>query len=304
MDSITEVPLKCIPLARRSEEAGGGPIPLMPLARNLEAGCASERLERARAYWAGWPATDAERWEAVRGGQLVGVLPHANGLVVLDCDIRGEWEPDPAGRGVRLVEYHGTDDLAALAKKRGKELPATYTVKSKGGGRHLYFRVNNSCPVRSRGQRPGWRIDVKASENTWVVAPPSPGYTVLDDRRPVVLPNWLARAIVRLGDTHPMKHAGGSGSLGSGSGALTDVAREGIMRYVAKTNVSGGGWNNALYWGACRMAESGMSAEETMDMLMTAAAPWSEAERRRAERTVTSGWNRVLVDAQTGGSNE
>ena len=67
----------------------------------------------------------------------------------------------------------GIESVKRLIKERGK-LPATLTVKTGGGGYHLYFRLQNAAmQLKNQSNLGGYSgIDFKA-ENGYVLAPPS-----------------------------------------------------------------------------------------------------------------------------------
>jgi hypothetical protein len=240
-------------------------------------------------YWEGAAADWEDLTGSVTCGYRIAILPERSGLAILDCDVRGVWELAGSSTAV-LREHHGIDDLHEVAAGRGKEIPATYEVSTPSGGVHLYFAQNPHCRVTSRGHREGWLIDVKASPNTYAVAPPTADYEVVHDLPAAVLPYWLARHIRGLG----LRMGGGHSAGRQVSGAeapLTDPMREGILVFVAESN-SQGGWNNCIYWAANRFFEAGELLEETLAVLLEAAAPWNETEQRRARATVESAWQR------------
>jgi hypothetical protein len=178
--------------------------------------------------------TDPQRiqrcWAA--GEFNVGLATGPSGLVVVDCDI-----PKPGTRPPREWDLPGVRDgqdvFAVLAERAGADLTealTTYTVRTRHGGWHLYYRhphlpdpnpntSPDASPEHSRdagsgggglrlrntaGDRGGlgWCIDTRA----WggyvlaagsVVAPdpgmPGPGrYDVIEDIPPAPLPAWLA----------------------------------------------------------------------------------------------------------------
>ncbi len=130
----------------------------------------------------------------------VGIACGPSGLVVIDCDMpKGDAWPD-AWRipGITC----GADVLAYVAESLGEVVPATYTVATPSGGRHLYFRHPAGPAIRNtigtaRGPL-GWLVDVRAHGGQ-VVAPPTRSavgaYTVLDRRDPVPLPEWIAERL-------------------------------------------------------------------------------------------------------------
>jgi hypothetical protein len=89
------------------------------------------------------------------------------------------------------------DVLARLAQRHRHELPATWTVDTPGGGRHLYF-VAPCRDMRNTAGRAGWKIDTRARGGYVVSAGSVVGgrrYTLVDDRPPVALPGWLRRLL-------------------------------------------------------------------------------------------------------------
>lgn len=137
----------------------------------------------AELYWAGAVASWAELLACVGGGRDVAVLPAASGLLVLDCDVKW-YHADTAfvvsERTARLapaVQRHGIDDLGRVVRELGHspaEL-ATYTVRTKSGGYHLYYRVPEAFVgvLGTSHHRHEWRVDVIASQHSWVAAPPT-----------------------------------------------------------------------------------------------------------------------------------
>src|SRR3990167_4721719 len=67
-------------------------------------------------------------------------------------------------------------------------LPKTYTVKTPSGGKHYYFTTTEKAPTATK-LGPG--VDVRG-DGGYVVAPPSPGYTLVEDVPLAPLPPWLA----------------------------------------------------------------------------------------------------------------
>ncbi len=85
-------------------------------------------------HWNTWatsnPKTVREAWSGAFAGHNIGVDCGVSRLVVLDLDVP---------KGGRTA--HGVDELDALAQHHGA-LPATYTVTTPSGGRHLYFTAD------------------------------------------------------------------------------------------------------------------------------------------------------------------
>lgn len=288
LDSITE--LKYIPLNVRED---GSHVPLRRLARNLVHNATAEERELALAYWAGYAASPAELAEAVAGGQRVAVLPEASDILVVDCDVRPEFVQTDGDGPANLVIHHGLDDLEheATCGPTPFKIPETYTVSTPSGGVHLYFRHNSKSIYhdrklnRTRGHRQGWRIDLKASVNSWAVAPPSPGYQVRTGSPNEIaeMPYEMYRLFSGLGKGCRTQKTVPAPSL--------DDSKGGILSFVElAAGAKGMGWNNRIFWAACRYGEADSDLSIAMDELLGAAAPWNGAERARAERTIRSGW--------------
>lgn len=126
-------------------------------------------------------AVTLRRWWAARPAAGIGVACGPSGLVVVDLDVKGD--------------ANGVESLAEVADSpdRFGQAMATRTVGTRSGGLHLIYTAPDAR-VRSRnGRWPG--VDVKA-HGGYVVAPPTPGYEVLDDRDPEPVPGWLLEHLV------------------------------------------------------------------------------------------------------------
>jgi hypothetical protein len=243
-------------------------------------------LDKNPEYWRGLPVGDAELAKAVAAGYDIGVLPERSGLVILDCDVRLEAaETSPGEFELRQLPT-GMENLARAAHERGRRIPDTRVVRSPSGGWHLWFRQNPLCRVTSRGHRPGWLIDVKASPNTYAVAPPSKGYAVLLDYPVARLPYWLARHI-----TGGLPRAQVPVPAGWAGGPLPPGMRDAISAYIAEGNTAGG-WNTRIFLAACWLRESGMGLGEICAVVTEAAAPRDDRELGKATATIRSAWRR------------
>jgi hypothetical protein len=154
-----------------------------------------------RRDWEGQATTDAARLrEIVRPAANVGVACGPSRLLVLDLDVAKDLaQPgaDPAEEGDS--PRHGADALRALAA--GRDLPATLTVATPTGGRHLYYRAPEGFRLRNTVGRLGPLIDTRA-EGGYVVGPGSVvdgrSYRVTADLPVAPLPGWLLRELREL----------------------------------------------------------------------------------------------------------
>lgn len=246
----------------------------------------------------------------------VGVLVERSNVVVLDCDVKAYddqgfvFRDNRAGLAPQRVEY-GIEDLARVVKELGHSMDelATYTVATKSGGYHLYLTQSPAVPITTtRHHREGWRVDVVASVNSWVAAPPTPGYTVARDLPMKTMPEWLA---MWLNDVNQKRGPVGGTSRVSLDHSL-DLARtaalkgklEGlelgelhgqyiklVLESVELANQVGC-WNNTIYDAAHRLFDLGLDLEPVLAALSRAAEPDDEGELRKLQDTVTSAWRK------------
>ena len=127
---------------------------------------------------AGWLTTTYSASE-IKASQYVGVrtgTPVSDGgfLCVIDIDVkRGDGE-------AAWSEYVGDRDL-----------PDTLTVRTRSGGRHLYYRTTEP----GGSPRPCAHVEIQGT-GTYVVAPPSPGYEVISDLPIAWAPMWLEELVL------------------------------------------------------------------------------------------------------------
>lgn len=129
---------------KRNECSSPGKHPLVR--RGLYEGTTD--LEKISAWWRRWPHANI--------GLATG---HDSGLLVID------------------VDFPKAEDSMQRLEELERELPATLTVRTGGGGLHLYFHHPDRMLPNTTGRIPGLDehlagIDVRA-EGGYVVAPPS-----------------------------------------------------------------------------------------------------------------------------------
>ncbi|MFD6548474.1 bifunctional DNA primase/polymerase [Streptomyces sp. NPDC058398] len=120
----------------------------------------------------------------------VGIATGPSGLLVIDLDT------------LKPTDVKGTPDgatsFAALCERAGQATPDTYRVRTARGGEHLYFTQPPGARLHSTAGRLAKKIDTRGWGG-YVVAPgsvtPHGAYTVLDDREPAPLPDWLNEAL-------------------------------------------------------------------------------------------------------------
>lgn len=233
----------------------------------------------------------------------VAVACGPSGLLVLDLDQPkpGKDTPPPEWQRPGIVD--GRDVLAALCEDAGQDLPpATYTVVTPSGGRHLYYAQPDGMRLRNtQGDRGGlgWLIDTRG-HGGYVAAPGTTttgtgAYTILDDAPVAELPGWLADQLAALAEATAVPEPAGSVQLRTGH-----LSRYAASALRAETDhvraVTTGGRNRALFIAAQNLGQlvAGRVLDEATarDALRSAAAVHigvEEFTEREAERTITSG---------------
>jgi hypothetical protein len=122
-----------------------------------------------RRWWSRWPEAN------------IGIpTGERSGLLVLDVD----------------ADDHGFTGLIALQEEHG-QLPETLTVRTGGGGKHIYLKYPAGCEIRNSVGRLGLGLDVRG-EGGYIVAPPSRtdkgSYEFLDRLPSAEPPEWFLEA--------------------------------------------------------------------------------------------------------------
>lgn len=315
------------PVLRATEKEPRRPIIRKP--ENLPTTVTEGERHVSEVYWGAgnpmaWEDTCAimEHGYPVRGKSSrtpcdIALFPAPSGLVILDCDVK-EYDRETGFVLVKRnvarplpprVEY-GLTDLQREVEKLGHSLVelATYTVETKSGGHHLYFRECEGIKLRTSGHRENWRVDVVAhndgSDRSWVAAPPTENYTVVRDLPVAGMPEWLA---VWLRDEMPkLEPVGGRRARqrqkqlmeirdrAMTPGLALDQRNALVVEYagwlltkVARANEEGD-WNVTIYGVMKDLLRVGYSFEQAAEMVMEHAAPVDQAEYRNAEYTVNS----------------
>lgn len=227
----------------------------------------------------------------------IGVACGRAGVVVVDLDtVKPDGKP-PSPRWARLDITTGVQVLAELATEARESVPATFTVATPSGGRHLYFtappgvRLRNTAGEVGRGL--GWLIDTRA-HGGYVVGPgsitPAGAYRVVDDTAPAPLPAWLvARLLPPPPPPPPAPIRTGTGRAARYVDAAIEAETERVWR--ARTDR-----NFTLYCAANALGQLVAGGAVTEDRvraaLLDAAAghiAMAAYSRRQAEATITSG---------------
>jgi hypothetical protein len=147
-------------------------------------------------------------------------------------------------------------------RKRGL-FPPTLAHKTPRGGWHLIYR-RPANGLRSCNGKLARGVDLKA-DGGYLVIPPSPGYSVIDERDPASFPAWIIAALAGIDERRARK------------AALRPASEPGdidaLARFVAASRE--GQRNTRLFWAACR---AGKDAAALMASASAAGLPVPEAK--------------------------
>ncbi|TDC94015.1 bifunctional DNA primase/polymerase [Saccharopolyspora aridisoli] len=253
------------------------------------------------------------QWWARTPNAGVGIAAGPSGLVVLDLD-RKPKPPAPAAHDVPSPVGDGLEALDALAIAAGATWPATLTVATPSGGRHLYFKAGGLKVPSDATGRVGHQIDVRA-QGGYVVAPGcaisnppeeiAGTYSRISSTTEIAeLPAWLRHRVTPSAAPMPVAPNPGEGQPGSHAPGYWQRVWEGQLTKVETE--PGERWR-LVYAAARRLANlathdtAPWSATEAIDALTTAALRRRERtgkplEPAAARRNAIRGWERGTHD--------
>jgi hypothetical protein len=121
--------------------------------------------------------TEARRLFRTAGAAMIGVpTGEASGLAVIDLDVK-------EGR-------FGLEWLAANEHR----MPRTRRHRTQSGGLHLLFAYPAGRNIRNSASKISPGVDVRGNGG-YIIAPPSPGYSIEDDTMPSPMPGWLVELL-------------------------------------------------------------------------------------------------------------
>lgn len=261
------------------------------------------------AFWEGFRQPWEEWLDDVENRDVdVAFLPWANNVVILDCDVKeyaggfvlDKDNPRTATIAPRVVKY-GIDDLARTVEEYGHTTDEleTYTVRTKSGGLHLYFDRGN-FRVTTRHHREDWRIDVIATPHNWVAAPPTPGYTVVNDVPMIPLPAWLYEIVANIND---LKRPVGGKKRSEMDERIKQMRAsvepvdcdKGLLKSWISTQYElielaneHGAWNSTIFQVACDFFALGYAQSIVEKIILPAAKPWDARQERNVLATIES----------------
>jgi hypothetical protein len=269
-----------------------------------------------RSGHAGWQAratTDPARitrwWCSPLGAKSgVGIATGPSGLLVVDTDrpaVAGRPAPEGVGPGV----IDGEAVLASLADEHGEQLPATFTVTTRSGGRHRYYSAPAATQLGNTAGALGWLVDTRG-EGGYVVAPPTTVagrcWTVADDRPVAPLPRWLAALLERPSGrrTDPRRRVAPAGITHSCADRYVEAAVAAEVRRVKAAPA--GRRNHTLFTAAVALGQlvggSALHPGAAAAALSAAAAAHVDAgaySAGQAQATIRSGLTRGRREPRT-----
>lgn len=220
----------------------------------------------------------------------IGIACGPAGLLVVDLDTAKNDTPA------------GTDSLARLEHHHGQTLPATWTVGTPTGGRHLYYLQPTDKPLGNTAGRAGPGIDTRG-QGGYVVAPPtritSGDYWLIDDHPPAELPTWFAHLLTTPPKPRPSDARPRSPQTLSGDRVSRYVARaiEGELDRISAAPE--GQRNHALFCSAIALGQlvgaQVLNQSEAQQLLLDAAQTHIQAgaySTTQARQTIASGMRR------------
>ena len=217
---------------------------------------ASADLDVVAGWWRRWPEA------------LIGVpTGERSGSVVLDLDAPGE--------------AHTADGIAAfVAVQDDRALPPHPVVRTRSGGEHHYFSAATARPVRNRASKIAPGIDQRG-QGGYVVVPPSPGYSRVNDVwPPPPPPAWLLDLMAP--PPPPVRRYMGVPKPMQSFAAL--------VRFAA--TATEGERNSRAYWAACRIGQAvaqGHIGQAAAIAMIAQAGQHAGLSEREATLTAASG---------------
>lgn len=216
-------------------------------------------------------------WWASNPDYNLGIATGPSGLIVVDFD--SAKEPN---------ETSGIENFRQAYKRK---LSDSYTVKTAGGGWHLYYYVG-TAELRNTAGRLAKKVDTRA-QGGYVVAPGSiidgqPYEALTMNKVPVMVPPWLVQEL--------QKEAKNERTLIVPKGDSTRYAQAalaGEAKRVAET--ADGGRNHATNraaWNISRFVAKGELDYEEARSVLIAAAMEAGLSKREASHATASGLTR------------
>ena len=207
-----------------------------------------------------WPNKATSDPETVKLYWLA--VPDAN--IAIECSGLAAIDVDP--------KNGGDDSFGLLEVQHG--WPATFTVRTPSGGRHVYYKVSHAVGNSVGALAPG--IDVRGTAG-YCLAPgstvPSGEYTIENDLPVADAPEWLVQKLGTF--TKPEQPA--ERKVDNAPDAVVKRAQDWLVSQLPA--IEGVGGDLHTFRVICGLRDMGVSAEQALDVLgawnATCAPPWA-----------------------------
>ncbi|MEM9656329.1 MAG: bifunctional DNA primase/polymerase [Actinomycetota bacterium] len=293
-------------------EAGWPIFPLRPgtkrpaFPNHTEATCdrSDRRCHDGHTGWEARATLDTDRIETAWRHRPygIGIACGPAGLLVVDLDPAKGDQPS------------GSDSLEFLEGRAGHQLPATWTVGTPRGGRHLYYHRPDGQALGNTVGRLGPGMDTRGAGG-YVVAPPTTTtgpdggtYWLVDDHEPADLPHWFSQLLTAQARPDRRRPIPRSDQRQLHQIAGNDRARRYVTRAVAGeldriAAAAEGQRNHTLFCAAIalgQLAATGLVDEHHAEQQLLDAASGHVAagaySHHQARQTITSGLRRGLAE--------
>ncbi|WP_328321854.1 bifunctional DNA primase/polymerase [Kribbella sp. NBC_00382] len=220
----------------------------------------------------------------------IGVATGPSGLLVVDLDLPKTPDDLPPAEWGSRGAASGAEVLALIAADHSASVPATYTVTTPSGGRHLYFQQPSDRQLSNTAGRIGWKVDTRGHGGYVVGAGSLIGqryYQGTGTLPAQPLPDWITQA---LATPEPAEPSPRSGPVSRHTDAYAMAALTGELDKLLKATE--GRRNHALNAAAFALGQlvgADMLDEATTRDELISAAGRIGLPRTEAERTITSG---------------
>jgi hypothetical protein len=213
----------------------------------------------------------------------IGIATGPSKLLAIDCDTTED-----------TVDWRLTTDGVAI---RGRLLPATFTVRTPSGGRHLYFRAPGHPTLGNTAGMLGRHVDTRGAGG-YVVGPGSVCstgyYTIISDNPVVQLPQWVVEALMPRTSAPSTSSVQVSGSVSTSTNHYLRAIVVGESERVrtAKAGARNNALNTAAYLLGQLVGSGEISQQEAWRVLQEASAVHLGVRRfteREMRATIKSG---------------
>jgi hypothetical protein len=237
----------------------------------------------------------------------IGIACGPSRLLVIDTD-----QPKTADHADGVGDERGGDKTLAQLEAAQRRLPPTYTVQTPSGGTHRYFAVPDGLQLGNTAGQLGQLIDTRGTGGYVVAAPTVIGraYTVIANRRPAPLPDWLIQLLTppAHGPATALSGFQTTGRHAAPAGPLSRYVIAALANEAARVRGALPGQRNDFLFRAAvalgQLVGSGQLDEHTARNRLREACTGHIIDQAftavQADATITSGLTRGAAEPRTG----